>query len=183
MLGPITLAVEGTTDAVVAKRLLAAELSSPGRAATGRRMLNPITYTERVVGDFLRYQLTTYPFAARRLHEQMRRLLNLEETRATPLLKGPYISLSRSFRRGARLSDLVAQGVLHAHLPNLAPHPHVYGHQEARSGPSRAARRRWSRRARAPARRSASSTPSSAGASRCATREPRRESSPSSSSR
>ena len=24
-------------------------------------MLNPITYTETVVGDFLRYQLTTYP--------------------------------------------------------------------------------------------------------------------------
>jgi hypothetical protein len=23
--------------------------------------LNPITYTEKVVGDFLRYQLTTYP--------------------------------------------------------------------------------------------------------------------------
>jgi hypothetical protein len=93
-------------------------------------MLNPITYTERVVGDFLRYQLTTYPFADRGLHEQMRRLLNLEETRATPLLKGPYISLSRSFRRGARLADLVVEGVLHPHLPRLAPHAHVYGHQE-----------------------------------------------------
>jgi len=32
-------------------------------------MLNPITYTERVVGDFLRYPLTTYPFADRGLHE------------------------------------------------------------------------------------------------------------------
>jgi len=93
-------------------------------------MLNPITYTERVVGDFLRYQLTTYPLADPGLHDQMRRLLNLEATRATPLLKGPYISLSRSFRRGARLSDLVEQGVLHPHLPNLAPHPHLYGHQE-----------------------------------------------------
>jgi hypothetical protein len=47
-------------------------------------MLNPITYTERVVGDFLRYQLTTYPFADRGLHHQMRRLLNFEKTRATP---------------------------------------------------------------------------------------------------
>jgi hypothetical protein len=62
-------------------------------------MLNPITYTERVVGDFLRYQLTTYPFADRGLHDRMRRLLNLEETRATPLLKGPYVSLSRSSAR------------------------------------------------------------------------------------
>lgn len=30
-------------------------------------MLNPITYTEDVVRDFLRYQLTTYPFADQRL--------------------------------------------------------------------------------------------------------------------
>ncbi len=93
-------------------------------------MLNPITYAEKVVGDFLRYQLTTYPFADRGLHEQMRRLLNLEETRATPLMKGPFISLSRSFRKGSRIADLVAEGVLHPHLANLAPYPHVYGHQE-----------------------------------------------------
>ena len=49
-------------------------------------MLNPVTYTEEVVADFLRYQLTTYPFSDERLHGQMRRLLNLEETRNTPLL-------------------------------------------------------------------------------------------------
>jgi hypothetical protein len=30
-------------------------------------MLNPISYTERIVRDFLRYQLTTYPFADQRL--------------------------------------------------------------------------------------------------------------------
>ena len=94
-------------------------------------MLNPITYTEKVVGDFLRYQLTTYPFADRGLYDQMRRLLNLEETRATPLMKGPYISLSRSFRKGAKVSDLVAHGVLHPHMLKLVPHPNVYGHQEA----------------------------------------------------
>lgn len=93
-------------------------------------MLNPITYTERVVGDFLRYQLTTYPFADRSLHEQMRHLLNLEETRATPLLKGPYVSLSRSFRKGAKVADLVAGGILHPHVANLVSYPHVYGHQE-----------------------------------------------------
>ncbi len=93
-------------------------------------MLNPITYTEHVVGDFLRYQLTTYPFADERLHDQMRRLLNLEETRATPLLRGPYVSLSRSFRSGAAMSQLVKEGVLHRHLANLSPYRAVYGHQE-----------------------------------------------------
>lgn len=93
-------------------------------------MLNPITYTEHVVGDFLRYQLTTYPFADAQLHAQMRQLLNLAETRNTPLLKGPYVSLSRSFRSGARVTDLVSEGVLHPHMANLAPYPRVYGHQE-----------------------------------------------------
>ena len=57
-------------------------------------MLNPVTYTEEVVSDSLRYQLTTYPVAEPRLHEQMRRLLNLDETRATPLLKGPDVRRS-----------------------------------------------------------------------------------------
>lgn len=94
-------------------------------------MLNPIAYTEQVVGDFLRYQLTTYPFADDRLHEQMRRLLSLEETRATPLLRGPYVSLSRSFRRGASIADLVTDGVLHPHIANLTPYSRVYGHQES----------------------------------------------------
>lgn len=63
--------------------------------------LNPIAYTEKVVSSFLRYQLTRFPFSDDRLYEQMRRLLRLEETRDTPLLKGPYVSLSRSFREGA----------------------------------------------------------------------------------
>ena len=93
-------------------------------------MLNPITFTEHVVGDFLRYQLTTYPFADERIHKQMRRLLNLEETRATPLLRGPYVSLSRSFRSGATIAELVSEGVLHPHLVNLAPHARSYGHQD-----------------------------------------------------
>ena len=94
-------------------------------------MLNPITYGEKIVSDFLRYQLTTYPFADERLYAQMRGLLSLEETRATPLLHGPYISLSRSFQTGARIADLVREGILHPHLSALAPHPNVYGHQEA----------------------------------------------------
>jgi hypothetical protein len=38
--------------------------------------LNSIAYTERVAGDFLRYQLTAYPFADPDLYAQMRRLLS-----------------------------------------------------------------------------------------------------------
>ena len=93
-------------------------------------MLNPITYTEQVVSDFLRYQLSTYAFADQGLYQQMRTLLNLEHTRNTPLLKGPYISLSRIFRQGATLEQLVQEGVLHPHIRQLSPYPTLYGHQE-----------------------------------------------------
>ncbi|EUC21456.1 DEAD/DEAH box helicase [Paraburkholderia hospita] len=93
-------------------------------------MLNPITYTEQVVGDFLRYQLSTYAFADPGLYQQMRTLLNLEQTRDTPLMKGPYISLSRTFQQGAALEQLVKEGVLHAHIRQLSPYPAAYLHQE-----------------------------------------------------
>ena len=94
--------------------------------------LNPIVYTEKVVRSFLRYQLTAYPFADERLNGQMRRLLSLDETRQSPLLKGPYISLSRSFRQGAAVEDLVAQGIFHPFMRQRIPSEitHLYGHQE-----------------------------------------------------
>ncbi|MBL3824115.1 MULTISPECIES: DEAD/DEAH box helicase [unclassified Marinobacter] len=93
-------------------------------------MLNPITYTEQVVSDFLRYQLSTYAFADDKLYQQMRELLNLEQTRSTPLLRGPYISLSRTFQQGATLEQLVKEGVLHPHIRQLSPYPSAYLHQE-----------------------------------------------------
>jgi DEAD/DEAH box helicase/Helicase conserved C-terminal domain/MrfA Zn-binding domain len=93
--------------------------------------LNPVAYTERVVGDFLRYQLTAYPFSDPDLHDQMRRRLSLDETRQTPLLRGPYITLSRPFRTGSGLTSLAAEGVLHPTVAALAPYPTMYGHQEA----------------------------------------------------
>ena len=34
---------------------------TPAPEATAPMAINPIAYTERVVGDFLRYQLSTYP--------------------------------------------------------------------------------------------------------------------------
>jgi ATP-dependent helicase YprA (DUF1998 family) len=93
-------------------------------------MLNPILYTEKVLSDFLKYQLTTYPFTDPDLYQQMRQLLSLEHTRQTPLFKGPYISLSRIFQEGATVAKLVEEKILHPHLQNLIPYPTLYGHQE-----------------------------------------------------
>ena len=94
--------------------------------------LNPVAYTENVVRSFLRYQLTAYPFSDPRLHAQMRALLSLDETRRSPLLKGPYVSLSRPFREGAAVAALVGEGLLHPHLADRIPAEitHLYSHQE-----------------------------------------------------
>ena len=94
--------------------------------------LNPIAYTERVVRSFLKYQLTAYPFADPRLHSQMRGLLNLDTVRRTPLLQGPYISLSRSFRQGPAVADLVRERIWHPHMTHVIGTriSHLYGHQD-----------------------------------------------------
>ena len=94
--------------------------------------LNPVAYTENVVRSFLRYQLTAYPFADPGLHRQMRELLSLDQTRRSPLLKGPYVSLSRPFRDGSAVEWLVAEGLLHPHLRERIPEniTHLRSHQE-----------------------------------------------------
>jgi len=94
--------------------------------------LNPIVYTDKVVRSFLKYQLTTYPFADPRLYDQMRAQLRLEAIRSTPLLRGPYVSLSPGFRQGASVEQLVAEGVFHPHMRHVIPADltHLYGHQE-----------------------------------------------------
>ena len=92
--------------------------------------LNPISFTEQVVSDFLRYQLTTYPLADSDLHAQMRALLRLEESRSTPLRKGPFVSLSRPFKSGATIEQLVREGVLHVGMQSVASYPSLRSHQE-----------------------------------------------------
>ncbi len=92
--------------------------------------LNPVVFTENVVANFLRYQITTYPFADANLYEQLRRLLSLDSTRATPLLRGPFVSLSRAFREGASIDALTKSGLLHPHMRQLVPFPTLRAHQE-----------------------------------------------------
>ncbi len=94
--------------------------------------INPIVYTDKIVRSFLKYQLTTYPLADPRLYDQMREQLRLEGVRRTPLLRGPYISLSQGFRQGASVDQLVADGVFHPHMRHIIPLglTHLYGHQE-----------------------------------------------------
>ena len=94
--------------------------------------LNPVVFTEKVLQSFLRYQLRAYPFADPRLNGQMRELLSLDEARRSPLLRGPFVSLSRPFRTGSPVADLAAEGLLHPHLEQRIPEDieSLYRHQE-----------------------------------------------------
>lgn len=94
--------------------------------------INPTAYTEKIVRSFLKYQLSAYPFSDPRLHAQMRELLSVDRVRRTPLLRGPYVSLSRAFREGAAIAQLNAESVLHPHMAHIVPAgiTSVYGHQE-----------------------------------------------------
>ena len=92
--------------------------------------VNPIAFTERVVDDFLHYQLSTYPLADPGLAEQLRALLKLEETRKTPLRRGPFVSLSRPFKPGALVAELVADGVFHPQMQVVVPYERLRKHQE-----------------------------------------------------
>lgn len=94
--------------------------------------LNPVAYIEKVSESFLRYQLTAYPFSDPYLFAQMRDLLSLDHTRSSPLIRGPFVSLSRPFRAGASIEQMVQEGLIHRHLaerilPNIS---YFYSHQE-----------------------------------------------------
>ena len=94
--------------------------------------LNPVAYIEKVARSFLRYQLAAYPFSDPDLLAQMRGLLSLDHARASPLLRGPYVSLSRPFRAGAPVQQLVNEGLIHPHLAERIPSriTRFYSHQE-----------------------------------------------------
>lgn len=93
--------------------------------------INPLSYTEKILRSFLRYQLTAYPLEDPRLNRQLRDLLSLDTSRDTPLFKGPFVSLSRAFKAGVAVEQLIAEGIFHPHMKQLIPFDHVYGHQEA----------------------------------------------------
>ena len=107
-------------------------VTAAGGSLARSMALNPVVFTEKVLQSFLRYQLRAYPFADPRLHGQMRELLSLDEARESPLLQGPFVSLSRPFRGGAAVADLAPEGLLHPHLQQRIPSDvsQLYRHQE-----------------------------------------------------
>ena len=90
---------------------------------------NPIKFANDVNSKFLNYQLTAFPLADTALSEQARKLLK-GGVDFQPLIKGPYISISRAFKFGRNLHDLAAEGKVHPALPGLSEYPRMFAHQD-----------------------------------------------------
>ena len=92
--------------------------------------LNPIAFAEEVNRQFLRYQLTAFPISDPDLAAQAKIMLGAlgEESQ---LVKGPYISLSRSFADGKALEQMVKEKRLHPAVAGIADHPTMFAHQQA----------------------------------------------------
>ncbi|MBA3822748.1 MAG: DEAD/DEAH box helicase [Ktedonobacterales bacterium] len=99
-------------------------------ANTPERGFNPITFSERINREFLDYQFTTFPLTDPTLAAQAKATLR-GPLGQSPLFRGPYISLSRSFVTGADLRDLARAGQVHPALSGLTEHPHLFAHQAA----------------------------------------------------
>lgn len=88
-----------------------------------------------VVEEYKRYLRTSFRFLDEHLREQFERHLQGMDV----LVRGPYITLARDFRRGARLRGLASEGVLHPSITQASwpfgDEP-LYLHQElaARAG-------------------------------------------------
>ena len=90
---------------------------------------NPIKFSNDVNTKFLNYQLTAFPLADPDLAEQAKKLLK-GGVDFQPLIKGPFVSISRSYKWGRNLKDLAKAGIVHPALPGLAEFPQMFAHQD-----------------------------------------------------
>jgi len=91
--------------------------------------INPIQFASQVNEQFLDYQLTAFPLTDPDLAAQARSSLH-KGLGYSPLIQGPYVSLSKSFRQGRDLREMAREGLIHAALPGLSPYPVLFAHQD-----------------------------------------------------
>ena len=90
--------------------------------------INPVRFAQQVNEQFINYQLTAFPLSDPDLGEQARAMLRTKL--GSPLIKGPYVSLSRSYRLGRNLNDMAKAGQVHRALPGLTEYPGLFAHQD-----------------------------------------------------
>ena len=91
-------------------------------------MSNPVRFAQEVIENFLNYQLTAFPITDADLARQAREMLK-RPLGQSPLIKGLYVSLSKSFSIGGDLRELAQRGKVHAALPGLTDYPILFTHQ------------------------------------------------------
>lgn len=92
--------------------------------------LNPLRFATAVNTQYLRYQLTASRLTDANLAKQLRDLVWPAIKRESPLIKGPFVSLSRAFAEGRTVPELVQDGVLHPKMALVAEYATLYRHQE-----------------------------------------------------
>lgn len=102
--------------------------------------INPVAFARTVNEQFLRYQLTAFPLTDERLARQAEEGIRGAGARPTPLIKGPYLTLSKAFRMGPFVGEVIAQGVLHPAMAGILEHPQLFAHQWETLGAVRAGR-------------------------------------------
>ena len=90
--------------------------------------INPIKFASSVNEQFLNYQLTAFPITDPDLSQQARELLR-GGANPSPLLHGPYVSLSKSYKTSRDLRELAKEGFVHSALPGLTEYPVLFEHQ------------------------------------------------------
>jgi len=92
--------------------------------------INPIRFAQKVNEQFLNYQLTASPITDPDLGRQVRETLKGISVSGSPLIKGPYVSLSKSFLFSDKdLHRLAADEKVHPALPGIASFPTLFAHQ------------------------------------------------------
>ena len=77
--------------------------------------------------QYLRFQLTEHRLTDPRLGDQLRDLLWRSDS---PLVKGPFVSISRSLEEGRSVHELVQEKVLHPKMETIIPFKTIFKHQE-----------------------------------------------------
>jgi len=91
--------------------------------------INPIAFAEEVNQQFLRYQLTAFPLSDPEMARQAKEMLEGPDI-DSHIVKGPYISLSRSFAEGEYIEVLIRNGLLHPAIQGIAEYPRMFAHQQ-----------------------------------------------------
>lgn len=93
--------------------------------------INPISFAQEFNQQFLRYQLTAFPLSDPDLAAQAKTMLSGSLMNESPLVKGPYLSLTRSYKEGDLLEDLANNGIVHPAVAGIADFPRLFAHQQA----------------------------------------------------